>query len=231
MRTFVVYMHVNKLNNKKYVGITCQVPEKRWKRGSCYRGSPHFYNAILKYGWDNFEHLILFSNLSEAEAKQLEIELIATYQLRNPDFGYNLAVGGQGRLKYVTEQERLERLAAEKAWQESYNKEHKEYFKLKNQEYYKADPEKHKQRAKQYYRKNIEKVKAYSKAYKLEHKDQSRLRNKENNEIRKTLRAQLLLIAQEFPERFSETELLKLSKRDTCRSITFLTSLLEKVNY
>ena len=50
MRTFIVYMHVNKLDNKKYVGITCQDPKKRWKRGSCYKGSPHFYRAIKRDG-------------------------------------------------------------------------------------------------------------------------------------------------------------------------------------
>ena len=231
MRTFIVYMHVNKLNNKKYVGITCQEPKKRWKRGGCYKGSPHFYRAIQKYGWDNFEHLILAENLSEAEAKQLEIDLIATYQLRDAQFGYNLAAGGQGRLKYSTKQEKAARLLVEKAWQNQYNKEHKDYFKIKNQEYYTANPEKYKQKAKQYYRENTEKVKAYSKAYKLEHKEQNKLRNKANNELRKTLRAKLLTIAKEFPERFSEEELLKLSKRDTCRSVAFLTMLLKRVNY
>jgi group I intron endonuclease len=231
MRIFTVYMHVNKLNNKKYVGITCQPPKKRWRRGKCYSGSPHFYRAIQKYGWDNFDHLILASGLSETEAKQMEIDLIEKYKLRNPKFGYNLAAGGQGRLKYTTEQERVERLLEERAWQEQYNKEHKEYFKIKNQEYYKADPEKYKQQARQYYIENTEKVKAYSKVYKLEHKEQNKLRSKETGELRKVLRAQLLSLATKFPERFSEEELLKLSKRDTCRSITFLTTLLKKVNY
>lgn len=160
MRIFIVYMHVNKLNNKKYVGITCQPPKKRWRRGKCYSGSPHFYRAIQKYGWDNFDHLILASGLSETEAKQMEIDLIEKYKLRNHRFGYNLAAGGQGCLKYTTEQERAERLLEERAWQEQYNKEHKEYFKIKNQEYYKADPEKYKQQARQYYIENTEKVKA-----------------------------------------------------------------------
>ena len=231
MRTFIVYMHVNKFNNKKYVGITCQNPKKRWRYGAGYRGSPYFYKAIKKYGWDNFEHLILANNLSEAKAKQLEICLIAAYKLRNPQFGYNLSAGGQGRLKYATEQEKAERILAEKAWQEQYNKEHKEYFKIKNQDYYKENPEKYKQRAKQYYAENVEKVKAYSKAYKLAHKEKNKKRSKETSELRKSLRSQLIIIAEKFPERFSEDELLKLSKRDTCRSIAFLTKLLDRVNY
>ena len=230
MRTFIVYMHINKLNNKKYVGITCQEPKKRWKHGACYKGSPYFYSAILKYGWDNFEHLILFKNLSEAEAKQLEIDLIATYQLRDPQFGYNLSAGGQGCLKYTTKQEKAERLLAEKAWQEQYNKDHKDYFKNKNKEYYKADPEKFKQKAKQYYQENIDKRKEYSKEYNTQHKEQIKLKNKKLSDYRKELRIQLLEISEKYPERFTKEELLKLSKRDTCRSVNFLIQLLNRVN-
>jgi hypothetical protein len=30
-------MHINKINNKKYVGITKQKPEKRWSNGNHYK--------------------------------------------------------------------------------------------------------------------------------------------------------------------------------------------------
>ena len=42
-----------------------QEPEKRWGANGCnYKSSPHFYSAIQKYGWDNFEHNILFTGLN-----------------------------------------------------------------------------------------------------------------------------------------------------------------------
>ena len=66
-------MHVNTINNKRYIGITCQTPENRWRSdGSGYARSSHFWNAIQKYGWDNFEHEILQSNLSHEKACELE---------------------------------------------------------------------------------------------------------------------------------------------------------------
>ena len=59
---YFIYMHINKINNKKYVGITYQnPPEKRWKNGKAYlkTSNPYFYNSIQKYGWESFEHIIL----------------------------------------------------------------------------------------------------------------------------------------------------------------------------
>ena len=95
MRKFVVYMHVNKINGKKYVGITCQDVKKRWgSNGGCYGGSPHFYRAIKKHGWHNFEHVIIAIELTEDAAKELEMKLIAELDLRNPEYGYNITAGG-----------------------------------------------------------------------------------------------------------------------------------------
>ena len=55
-KTFCVYVHTNKINGKRYVGVTSQEPEKRWNEGKGYTPrQPHMYNAIQKWGWDNFE--------------------------------------------------------------------------------------------------------------------------------------------------------------------------------
>lgn len=62
---YTVYQHKNKINGKIYIGITKQSPEKRWGINGCnYKTSPHFYSAIKKYGWGNFEHNILFVGLT-----------------------------------------------------------------------------------------------------------------------------------------------------------------------
>lgn len=87
---------MNKINGKKYIGITCQTLNQRFRNGEGYKSSIHFYNAIKKYGWENFEHHVLYDGLSEAEAKDKEIELIKEYDTRNPDKGYNMTPGGEG---------------------------------------------------------------------------------------------------------------------------------------
>lgn len=95
-RKFTVYEHVNKINGKKYIGQTIESDvQTRWKYGNGYVGSPHFNNAIKKYGWDNFEHNIIATGLSVDEANQMEYELIEKYQTINPQFGYNILPGGR----------------------------------------------------------------------------------------------------------------------------------------
>lgn len=94
MNNYTVYIHKNKINGKLYVGQTCQNPEKRWEGGKGYETSSKFYNAILKYGWDNFEHIIIDTNLTQIEANNLEENLIKTYKTQEDDFGYNIKAGG-----------------------------------------------------------------------------------------------------------------------------------------
>ena len=92
---YTVYKHQNKINGKVYIGITMQKPEKRWgNNGVNYKTSPHFYAAIQKYGWDNFNHDILFENLTHDEACLKEQELIKYYDSMNREFGYNSTSGG-----------------------------------------------------------------------------------------------------------------------------------------
>ena len=93
--TYIVYKHTNKINNKVYIGITYHKnPNIRWHGGSGYKNNAHFYNAIQKYGWDNFEHEIIYSGLTKEMAEQKEIELIRQYNSTNKKYGYNHHSGG-----------------------------------------------------------------------------------------------------------------------------------------
>lgn len=94
--TYCVYCHVNKINGKRYIGLTKESnPEKRWgSNGINYKSSTYFYNAIKKYGWENFNHIILKQNLSNEEAEYWEKEYIRIYNTVAPN-GYNLTYGGE----------------------------------------------------------------------------------------------------------------------------------------
>lgn len=87
---YSVYIHEFP-DGKIYVGLTKQNPQKRWNNGNGYRCQP-VYKAILKYGWDNIKHIIVKDNLSETEARELEIKLINDFDSINT--GYNVSPGG-----------------------------------------------------------------------------------------------------------------------------------------
>ena len=89
-----VYAHINKTNGKMYIGQTCRKPKYRWNNGEGYKYCPYFYKAIQKYGWDNFEHEIVASNLTADEADNFERLLIEKLDTTNPMYGYNLRSGG-----------------------------------------------------------------------------------------------------------------------------------------
>lgn len=107
-RKWSLYKHTSP-SGKVYIGITSVSPRTRWgKNGSGYRKQPYFYNAILKYGWDNIKHEVLFSNLSETEAKYLEKSLVSLYKKQG--IAYNTADGGGvGTKGYKWTEEQLKR--------------------------------------------------------------------------------------------------------------------------
>lgn len=102
-RSYTVYKHTSP-SGKCYIGITGQnPPEKRWQNGRGYKHNKYFSSAISKYGWDNFSHEILLSNLTKKEAEESEIKLIAKYKSSDRNFGYNLDFGGSGAGKMSDE--------------------------------------------------------------------------------------------------------------------------------
>lgn len=92
---YKVYIHQNRHNRKRYVGVTCQDVERRWKHGQGYKGSTSFYDAIKHCGWDMFTHTIVKSGLSRKEAYKLEEELILKYRSNDRRYGYNMESGGE----------------------------------------------------------------------------------------------------------------------------------------
>lgn len=95
--SYTVYIHTNKHNGKKYVGITSQKPEQRWDGGYGYYLNKPFFRAIKKYGWHNgFTHDIIAEGLTAERAAEMERELIAQYDSNNQQHGYNRTGGGFG---------------------------------------------------------------------------------------------------------------------------------------
>lgn len=108
-RIYSVYIHVSP-NYKIYVGMTGREDiNDRWQNGNGYANNRYFYNAISKYGWDNFKHEILFDNLTFEEANLTEMFYISYYDTyNNPKKGYNQTRGGQGcKGRVVTEEQKI----------------------------------------------------------------------------------------------------------------------------
>lgn len=100
MRTYSIYIIRNTVNNKVYIGQTCQSVKERFCQHlkpstSKQRGSYKIYNAMKKYGRDKFYVETLESGISESEIDQKEIEYIEKFN--SFENGYNSTPGGDGK--------------------------------------------------------------------------------------------------------------------------------------
>jgi hypothetical protein len=99
VKRWTIYCHTHVDSGRRYIGLTGQTMEKRWKNHinaakSSKGGRWHFPNAIRKYGPDAFSHKIIrvFDNLDDANLA--EKCLIKRWKTRDPKFGFNVASGG-----------------------------------------------------------------------------------------------------------------------------------------
>jgi len=105
--SYVVYRHINLINDKSYIGFTSFSLEKRWN-DHCYfafNGSKYaFHRAIRKYGKQCWAGEILKICHTKNEAKAFEIESIIKYKtytgIKNC-LGYNMTLGGEGSNGYI----------------------------------------------------------------------------------------------------------------------------------
>ena len=90
-KPYTLYEHIFP-DGKRYIGITCQAVNARWKKGLGYETQSKVYEAIQKYGWDNIQHTVLQTNLAKEEAENLERQRILEFN--SIENGYNTSVGG-----------------------------------------------------------------------------------------------------------------------------------------
>ena len=66
-KDYYLYCHTNKINNKKYIGISKQLPIRRWgKHGNGYKGCPKFEKTIK-----NMKEKLLQNNFSKEKSELL----------------------------------------------------------------------------------------------------------------------------------------------------------------
>lgn len=92
-KKWIVYCHTSN-DGRRYIGITSNNPNRRWDNGRGYKSNSLFYNYIKKYGWNSIKHDILFNDLTEEQAKKIEIDLIKQYNTQDKKYGFNLTAGG-----------------------------------------------------------------------------------------------------------------------------------------
>jgi group I intron endonuclease len=91
-----IYLLINLINYKIYIGQTwsSSVEARMGKDGINYKNSIHLYNAIKKYGVENFQYIVLVQCREQTDADYLENYFIELYNSRDPKIGYNLKEGG-----------------------------------------------------------------------------------------------------------------------------------------
>lgn len=98
-----IYQITNIVNQKIYIGKTIHTLHRRFKQHvhSAFSSDPRFkhiklYEAMRKYGTDNFNIKLLDTAQNEIELNQKEKYWIQKLDSRNPEIGYNMLVGGEG---------------------------------------------------------------------------------------------------------------------------------------
>jgi len=95
---YFVYIITNKVNGKKYVGMTSRSVDIRWAEHiSCARQNRRdsaIYNAIRKYGADSFTVEQVEQAETQLEILRLETEWILKLNTIDKEIGYNLTSGG-----------------------------------------------------------------------------------------------------------------------------------------
>ena len=109
----VVYLILNKVNGKKYVGQTIKPLKVRFNGHMIKKDNTLIHNAICKYGKENFYCGVIKTCESKEELDYWEKFFIAALKSKKP-YGYNLTDGGEGFIGYRHSPETLAKISAAK---------------------------------------------------------------------------------------------------------------------
>ena len=105
---YKIYMHKNKINGKVYIGQTSKsLDERCGKNGSGYIGCIRFYNAIQKYGWNNFEHEIIEDNILDGGFGEKVASYLGDKDIKVLNYGQKRVYTDQVPLKEILKDNRM----------------------------------------------------------------------------------------------------------------------------
>lgn len=106
--SWCLYKHTNKINCKSYIGITSQIPTRRWgSSGKNYFDQPKFRQAIEKHGWEMFTHEVLITGMTKEQAEHAERKFIELYD--SISHGYNVLLFGNTMQGYQQAPEHVQK--------------------------------------------------------------------------------------------------------------------------
>lgn len=99
-----IYLYQNKINLKVYVGQTKNIRSRYYQHKNIAKSNYNhpFYNALRKYGLDNFD-MIKLEEVPDNEIDDAEVAWIKCFNSTNRDYGYNISSGGYNHIDYDEE--------------------------------------------------------------------------------------------------------------------------------
>ncbi len=116
----LIYRVTNTVNGKVYIGKWSHpTSDLRWRlhKSAAKNGSPYyFHRAIRKYGPDAFKVEVIHRAQTLDELSKMETFFIILHQSHKPENGYNMTMGGEGRLGPMPEEWKKWKSGHSKQW-------------------------------------------------------------------------------------------------------------------
>jgi len=97
---YLIYVIINKINGKKYIGSTTRGIKQRWKehkKDARKKQIMSISKAIAKYGHDNFDIKVIMECWNLDHMNSYEKFFIKEFDSMNYEKGYNRHIGGENK--------------------------------------------------------------------------------------------------------------------------------------